>query len=574
MFKRVRSTKKEVRPLTLLIGAILAFLLAGTAHAQTPRPPRVQHSDPFWRVTYWNNTTLSGTPVIVATDLNLNHDWGSGSPPGGVNGDRFSARWMRYIDVGEAGKYRFSATGDDGIRVTVDGQLIIDEWRDQAAGTFAGDVHLTVGHHLIVVEYYENRGAAVAKLTWWGPLPATHHNWRGEYFGNPHLSGRPTLVRDDAVAPSGGLDFNWGAGSPAPTLPSDGFSVRWIRVVPLEPGKYRFRATSDDGIRVWADDQLVIHQWDDHPAQTFTGDVDLTGTNHVIVVEYYENGGAAVAQVSWQPVSATSGWRGEYYSNRWLKNPPALVRDDANLGFNWSYGSPASGVPSDDFSVRWTRTFHFEPGSYRFTTTTDDGVRLWANGHLLIDQWHDQALSPHSGTIYLSGDVPIKMEYFEHGGLASAWLTWDRDGGSPSPSPGVIVDDGDRGFVTGGSTSGWRTVAEGYAGRLMWTRNNDYARHNYNWARWYPDLAPGRYEVFAYIPYRYSTTSSARYWVRHANGHTLRIVNQSASGDRWVSLGTYRFAGDGSEYASLSDVTYEARLTRLVAFDAAKWEPR
>ncbi|MGD2179052.1 MAG: hypothetical protein PVG71_14670, partial [Anaerolineae bacterium] len=138
----------------------------------------------------------------------------------------------------------------------------------------------------------------------------------------------------------------------------------------------------------------------------------------------------------------------------------------------------------------------------------------------------------------------------------------------------VIVDDRDSGFVKGGAAAGWRYVAEGHNGSLTWTRNNDYARSNYNWARWYPHLQPRYYEVYVFVPYRYTTTSSARYWVRHADGYTLRIVNQSTNGDRWVSLGTYRFPGDGSEYVSLSDVTYETRVSRLIGFDAVKWVPR
>jgi len=421
---------------------VLVLLLAGTAHAQTPEPPHVEHTDPFWQVAYWNNVTLSGAPAVQGSDQNLNHDWGSGAPRAGVNADRFSARWKRYVDVTEAGIYRFTSTSDDGIRVYVDGDPVIDEWHDHPARTFVGDVNLAVGHHEVVVEYYENMGYAVAR-------------------------------------------------------------------------------------------------------------------------------------VSWKPISATSHWRGEYFPNRWLSGPPALVRDDRNLGFNWSYGSPAKGIPDDNFSVRWTRTFHFEPGSYRFTTTTDDGVRLWVNDHLLIDQWHDQPLRPHSGTIHLSGDVPIKMEYYEHGGLASAWLTWDRDDGPPPPPPGaIVVDDTDRDFVKGGSATSWRTAAEGYSHHLTWTWNNDRTRYNYNWARWYPDLAPGRYEVFAFVPQRYTTTSSARYWVGHRDGSTLRRVNQSANGGRWVSLGIYWFSGSRSDYVSLADVTFEPYASRLIAFDAMKWEPR
>jgi hypothetical protein len=51
-------------------------------------------------------------------------------------------------------------------------------------------------------------------------------------------------------------------------------------------------------------------------------------------------------------------------------------------------------------------------------------------------------------------------------------------------------------------------------------------------------------------------------------------VDQSANGNRWVSLGTYWFHGTRDDYVSLADVTYEPRLSRLIAFDAAKWEPR
>jgi hypothetical protein len=55
---------------------------------------------------------------------------------------------------------------------------------------------------------------------------------------------------------------------------------------------------------------------------------------------------------------------------------------------------------------------------------------------------------------------------------------------------------------------------------------------------------------------------------------TLKIVNQSAYSDQWVSLGTYRFQGNSNDYVSLADVTFEPYLSRLIAFDAVKWVPR
>jgi len=129
--------------------------------------------------------------------------------------------------------------------------------------------------------------------------------------------------------------------------------------------------------------------------------------------------------------------------------------------------------------------------------------------------------------------------------------------------------------VTGGVPTGWRTVLGGYNGTMIWTYNNYSVQYNYNWARWYPQLQTGWYEVFVYVPDLYTTTGQARYWIRHAGGYTLRIVNQSVTtGGQWVSLGTYSFQGTSSDYVSLSDVTYESYRTRLIGFDAVKWERR
>jgi len=417
--------------------------------------------------------------------------------------------------------------------------------------------------------YWNNTSYALAQVSW-EPLATTSDRWRGQYFANRWLSGSPALVRKDAE-----IDFDWGSESPGPAIPSDGFSARWTRSAYFQPGAYRFTATSDDGIRLYVDGRPVIDQWWDHPARTFTGYLRLAAGEHEIVVEYYENTGRATVQVSWEAVPPQA-WAGEYFDNRWLQGPPVLIRDDADIGFDWGYGSPAPGLPKDRFSVRWTGTINLRAGLYRFTTTTDDGVRLWVNGHLLIDQWHDQPRTSHSSTLHVTGTVPVKMEYYENGGVATTHLTWLRVGDDPPPpSPGtIIVDDTDQGFVMGGAASGWHTAVEGHGWHLTWTRNNDLVRTNYNWVRWYPDLAPGRHQVLVYIPERYSTTTRARYWISHRSGYALRVLDQSANGGRWVSLGTYWFRGDARDYVSLADVTFEPYLSRLIAFDAVKWVRR
>lgn len=405
------------------------------------------------------------------------------------------------------------------------------------------------------------------------PVSPQHSDpvWRVSYWNNRDMSGSAVLARSENA-----LDWDWNTGSPHSSVAADNFSARWTRYIEVAAGTYRFTATSDDGIRVYVDSQLLINHWDDHAIQTYTADISLSAGHHLITVEYYEHTGLAVAKVSWGPATTDSNqWRGEYYSNPTLSGTPALVRNDGDINFDWGRSAPVSGMPADNFSVRWSRELDLSPGTYRFTTSTDDGVRLWVNDHLLIDQWREQAIVSYSGTIYVSGKTSVVMAYYEQAGLAVAKLTWSKvNGGDPPPSGTVIVDDTSDDFVRGGSWSAWRTELEGYNGRLTWTHNNDYARSNYNWARWYPSLAAGRYEVFVYIPDRFTTTANARYWVAHRDGFTLRTVDQSANGDRWVSLGTYYFRGTSDDYVSLSDVTYEPYVTRLIAFDAVKWEPR
>jgi hypothetical protein len=65
-----------------------------------------------------------------------------------------------------SGRYRFSAHADDGVRVRVDGVLIIDEWHDSADELYQAEIDLAYGTHTLVVEYYEQTGGARVGLEW------------------------------------------------------------------------------------------------------------------------------------------------------------------------------------------------------------------------------------------------------------------------------------------------------------------------------------------------------------------------------------------------------------------------
>ncbi|MCX6049841.1 MAG: SH3 domain-containing protein [Chloroflexi bacterium] len=126
--------------------------------------------------------------------------------------------------------------------------------------------------------------------------------WRGEYFNNTDLSGTPVLVRPEPT-----IDYNWGNASPAPpVVATDRFSVRWTRILNLAAGQYQFTATTDDGVRLWVNDQALIDQWAVHQAQPLTATVDLPGGDTLVRMEYFEDTGTAVAQLTWASVGATA----------------------------------------------------------------------------------------------------------------------------------------------------------------------------------------------------------------------------------------------------------------------------
>jgi len=110
-------------------------------------------------------------------------------------------------------------------------------------------------------------------------------DWRGEYFANRELQGNPVLIRND-----GYVDFNWGEGSPAPTIPVNGFSARWTRTRQFREGTFHFTIVVDDGVRLWVDNTLLINEWHDG-LSTYAADLHLTAGAHALRIEYYENTG-------------------------------------------------------------------------------------------------------------------------------------------------------------------------------------------------------------------------------------------------------------------------------------------
>jgi hypothetical protein len=136
---------------------------------------------------------------------------------------------------------------------------------------------------------------------------------------------------------------------------------------------------------------------------------------------------APVTPAPSQPGAAMPGpWTGEYFTGRTLTGDPVLVRTDPAIDFDWSWNAPADALPVDEFAARWTGTFEFEEGSYRFKTVSDDGIRVYVDDRLVINSWW-----PMRGTRYATvslepGAHTVRVEYFEARQAAKVQVSWAR----------------------------------------------------------------------------------------------------------------------------------------------------
>jgi hypothetical protein len=161
------------------------------------------------------------------------------------------------------------------------------------------------------------------------------NNFYGCYYDNQDFTNLK-LTRTDNI-----VNFDWGGGSPDPILGADTFSARWQGNFTFNAASYDFSVTADDGVRLYIDNALVIDKWIDQGPTTYTASRQMTQGSHTIKIEYYENGGGAVAKASWAQAQNPTPLPPPSPNPTPTPLPPA----NANIDVWWpSNGATISGV--------------------------------------------------------------------------------------------------------------------------------------------------------------------------------------------------------------------------------------
>jgi hypothetical protein len=399
---------------------------------------------------------------------------------------------------------------------------------------------------------------AIAQTNCFGSVPADQ--WKGEFYNSNNFTGSLLRVSNHGAGFLNYLDNCL----PCPTCGLIGiYSARFTRTVNFARGVYRFFLSADAPIRrVYVDGQLL----------SGTAGVALSAGNHEIKVEYVANGFPHNVSLSWDVVcSATvpaGRWKGEYFNNINLSGAPAMALDDGDgfLNLNFGGGSPgaACGVGVDNFSARWTRTVNFAPGPYRFTAAVDNGVRLYIDGQVKIDEWGEKPPNTYTADVFLSaGNHEIKVEFVEYTINAGINLSWNVNCQAAVPAGRwkgeyfnnadltgntVMVGDNGDGFLNlnfgdGSPGAACGLSADNFSAR--WTRTINFGPGSYRFTVVVDDGARLYIDGLKIID-AWSLQSPTTYTADHtlsAGNHEIKVEYFEAGGGAVISLSWAAAAG-------------------------------
>ena len=278
---------------------------------------------------YFANTTQTGTPAFTEDDYTVDFNWGTGSPGGSIAaGSTYSVSWTGYVQAIFNETYTFEVESSDGAQLTVNGQQLVNQLGAQADAKVSGTIAMTAGAKVPITLVYQNLSdTSQVHLRWksasqpYQIIPVTQlypsvvtgsTGLTGSYFANVFspttfnfATATPTATRLDPI-----VNFNWNGASPIAGVAGNDWAAEWDGKVTIPcTGTYSFCVTGDDGVRLSIDGTQVANGWVDQGATQYCGATStLTqGSQHTVKMQYYQDGGGSVAELSWNSSCAGNG---------------------------------------------------------------------------------------------------------------------------------------------------------------------------------------------------------------------------------------------------------------------------
>jgi len=374
-----------------------------------------------------------------------------------------------YIEPPQTGEYTFFVSGDDEtqfwlssstlpediVRIASTAATPVDNFTRYSSQT--SGIHYLEGGQKYYFELRHKEGRYDDHFTvaWTGPginqqvIDAPHlHSWAQSL-----PASEPELTPEESYALGyrigyfdGEQGFRYNAQFPPLDEDGDGLYDNWEIFYGLDPTDPNDASSDSDGDLLtaldefWARTDPNLEDTDGDgipdgyeyaygldPTDPTDANLDLDGDGFSVLEEYLAGTNPLDPEDFPEPAATYEpGFVGQYFTGT---NFNTFVRSqrDNDIDFNWGRGGPAD-LASDLFSVRWQGWFS-APHSlgeqiYRFTTVTDDGVRLFIDGELVIDRWVNQSATPHTAERSLASEtsVLVTMEYYENRYDASAIL--------------------------------------------------------------------------------------------------------------------------------------------------------
>ncbi|WP_257461634.1 PA14 domain-containing protein [Archangium lipolyticum] len=387
---------------------------------------------------YFNNTTVSEPYVYNRVETSVNWSWGTNAPYPGVNADNFSSRYTGDITTPfdtnfpdkYTGRYWFYTQSDEGVRLWVNGKLIIDNWTSHASTLDSGTIFLEAGkRYSVLLEYYEGTGNANVSLQWQPPTQAT-----------------ASVITSSSMTPA--------VNNPVPIRirsPLDQTTYLAPANVMVDVEVQGLYATINkvevfvDGVSQGAKTSAPF-AWPvplGAGVYTVTARVEATGTSASGAVPLVQYARPASVRVLPSPAGTSVGYglTADYFNGSNFQKFE-FTRSEYTLFLDGNQNNPLPQdiLNPDGYSVRWTgTTIPAYSQAYTFSINANHPARVWVNNNLVIDTQANPGQTASAPIGLTAGAlVPVKVEYYKNSATPTLMqLFWASQSEPKSLIPGT-----------------------------------------------------------------------------------------------------------------------------------------